>query len=416
MRALFVSPTFPEDFSKAVLGIHQRMRMWLEALQSPDLDLDILFLPSSRVRVGPETAAAVTRDLFECWRIRANVVVCPREPDERRDGIASRAAAYVAATLRPSRHPFFRPYIGRPQREALAQCLAESPEIVFFHRLQSTGPATRFSLRGMRTYLDLDDVEHRAFAREIAQPPWSSPKRRFYFQVATLWWAERTAIARSRYSFVCSEADRRYLQRTMRVRNVVVVPNAVARVDDGLLTTEPNVLFIGTYGYSPNVVAAEYLIQRVWPLLTRLCPNARLLIAGSRPENIPSCANPPAGVEFLGFVPDLSALYRRTRLLCCPIQSGGGTRVKILEAASHGIPVVSTPIGAEGLDFTPDTHIILRGDATGLAEACAALLSKDGPAQRIGISARERVRALYSRDGVVSRMRAILGDELRLAE
>ena len=99
-------------------------------------------------------------------------------------------------------------------------------------------------------------------------------------------------------------------------------------------------------------------------------------------------------------------------MVCCPIQSGGGTRVKILEAASHGVPVVSTPIGAEGLDLVPDADVILRSDALGLAEACAALLSKDGPAQRIGTSARERVRTRYDRDAIVRRMEASLRDEL----
>jgi glycosyltransferase involved in cell wall biosynthesis len=94
--------------------------------------------------------------------------------------------------------------------------------------------------------------------------------------------------------------------------------------------------------------------------------------------------------------------------MCCPIQSGAGTRVKILEAASHGVPVVSTPLGAEGLDFVGDSDIVLRDDAAGLAEACGALLSDDEQAGRIGAAARQRVRAQYDREAVVSRMRAAL--------
>jgi len=198
----------------------------------------------------------------------------------------------------------------------------------------------------------------------------------------------------------------------MRVHNVEVIPNTVTWVDDGLLATEPNVLFIGAYSHAPNVVAAEYLIREVWPCLMRICPKARLLIAGPRPEVIPSFQDPPSGVEFLGFVSDLNALYRRTRVLCCPIQSGGGTRVKILEAASYGVPVVSTPLGAEGIDLRTDVEIVLRNDATGLAEACADLLADDVRAHRIGTAARKRVRALYSRDAVIHRMRMILAGEV----
>jgi len=229
-----------------------------------------------------------------------------------------------------------------------------------------------------------------------------------YMQVPALWWGERGAIRRSERAFVCSETDRHYLWRSMRVRNVDVIPNAVAHVEDGPLTKEPNVLFIGAFSYDPNRVAAEYLVQEVWPRLVKMCPKARLLIGGPRSEELPSFKTPPAGVEFLGFVSDLATLYRRTRVLCCPIQSGGGTRIKILEAASYGVPVVSTPLGAEGIDLVPDTEILLRSDALGLAEACADLLADDVRARRVGASARERVRALYSRDAVVCRVATIL--------
>jgi glycosyltransferase involved in cell wall biosynthesis len=98
-------------------------------------------------------------------------------------------------------------------------------------------------------------------------------------------------------------------------------------------------------------------------------------------------------------------------VVCCPIQSGGGTRIKILEAASYGVPVVSTPLGAEGLTFMPDTEILLRRSAADLAQACASLITDDGRARRMGALARERVRAQYSRDAVVTRMRGVLAGD-----
>jgi glycosyltransferase involved in cell wall biosynthesis len=122
----------------------------------------------------------------------------------------------------------------------------------------------------------------------------------------------------------------------MGVRNVAVIPNAVARVEDGLVSGEPNILFLGAYSYPPNAVAAEYLIHEVWPRIASRCPKARLLIAGLDSDALTSFHHPPPGVEFLGFVSDLGALYRRTRVVCCPIQSGSGTRFKILEAKRNG--------------------------------------------------------------------------------
>ena len=431
MRVLFVSLQLPKDHpSGSNNGGLQRIRMWLDAIQSLGAELDILLFASCP---GPgfrtEPAASVEQRLLQMWGIRARVIVCEREPEEppnhRRWShpfenpagfVAQYFAAYVRPVLGPSRHPNFGAFLGRRQLEAFAQCLARSPTVVFFNQVYSTAPATLVPLGGARTLLDLGDVEHRWFAREIAQPPQWLLKPLLYLQVPALWWGERAAIVRSNRAFVCSEIDRRYLSRTMRVRNIDVIPNAVARVDNGVLAAEPNVLYLGTFTYGPNIVAAEYLLREVWPHLSRLYPEARLLIAGPNSECLTGFKNPPRGVEFLGFVPDLAALYRRTRVVCCPIQSGGGTRIKILEAASYGVPVVSTPLGAEGIAFVPETEILLRSSPADLAQACVALLTDDVRARHMGALARERVRAQYSRDAVVTRMRDVLTGDTRLEQ
>jgi hypothetical protein len=117
--------------------------------------------------------------------------------------------------------------------------LGADPDVIFFHRLHSTVPATSHSLGEALTFIDLDDVEHLRFAREVAQPPRWRGKPLLYLQVPTLWWAERRAIVRSHSAFVCSEVDRRYLYRVMRVNNVKTIPNAVALVEGCSLTSEP---------------------------------------------------------------------------------------------------------------------------------------------------------------------------------
>jgi glycosyltransferase involved in cell wall biosynthesis len=408
MRILFVSPLFPMDFSKSVYGGFQRMRMWLDAMISLGADLDILFLRGSANRTN-QTAPEVALKLNDLWGIRANVVICDGNPEERHANIY---AKYVAHYLRPalgiSQHYDFRPFLEAVQRDAFARCLERSPDIIFFHSLHGTSPALSMDLSRCRVLLDIDNIEHRRFAREVGQTSRWMCKPLLYMQVPALWWAERAAIVRSKHAFVCSLSDRNYLQRSMRVPNVEVVPNAVPRVADRLLTKSPNVLFIGAYSHTPNVVAAEYLVRKVWPHLVNLYPKAKLFIAGPRSERLPGIHNPPIGVKYLGFVSDLDALYRKTRVVCCPIQSGGGTRIKILEAAGYGIPVVSTRIGAEGLDLMPDREIIIRNNPTDIAAACARLLANDKHAKQIGTSARKIVRTLYDRTAIVGQMRALL--------
>ncbi len=387
------------------------MRMWLDAIQFSGATLEMLCFTASDADASPENAARVSRALEDEWGIRSEVVLCRREPIENIRGVFAR---YVRPMLTLSHHADFWVFAGKRQEEAMASCLSRLPDVVFFFGLR--GATTRWTRRGqMKVFLDLPDVEHRKFMREISQPPRSLLKPLRYLWVPSHWWGERAAIARCDRAFVCSDVDREYLRRTMGVSNVSVIPNAAPHVHDHPQGSEPNVLFVGTYGYSPNRVAAEHLVREIWPRLSRLRPEAKLLIAGPNPEKLPSFRRPPPGVQFLGFVPDLQELYARTRVFCCPVQSGGGTRLKILEAASYGIPVVSTPIGAEGIEMAPEREIVLRRSADELATACAELLADPERATRLGALGRERVRALYGRELVVARMRAMLTGEASAA-
>lgn len=137
-------------------------------------------------------------------------------------------------------------------------------------------------------------------------------------------------------------------------------------------------------------------------------PEARLLIAGPNPELIPEFALNPANVEFTGFVESLHSLYKRSRVACCPILAGGGTRIKIIEAAAYAKPIVATTIGAEGLDFVNGQEIFLRDNAAGFAEACVKLLRDEELGKKLGLAARIKVASLYDKNVIVQKIRCHL--------
>ena len=110
--------------------------------------------------------------------------------------------------------------------------------------------------------------------------------------------------------------------------------------------------------------------------------------------------NLPA-VKFTGFVDDIVGLYERSRIVCCPIFSGGGTRVKIIEAAAYGKPIVSTRIGAEGIEMHDDKELLLRDDPSGFAEACVTLLKNTDLCSRLGTAARMVVEKSYDRRTII---------------
>src|SRR5262249_250202 len=144
---------------------------------------------------------------------------------------------------------------------------------------------------------------------------------------------------------------------------------------------------------------------RCWPRVRAAVPNATVRIVGRKPEEVPSHARPPAGAEFNGFVPDIDAVYRQARVVICPVLSGGGTRVKLVEAAAFGKPVVSTRIGAEGLDFQDGQHALLRDDADGFADACIQLLRDAALCERLACSTHAHAKQKFDRAAVLSRIR-----------
>jgi glycosyltransferase involved in cell wall biosynthesis len=260
-------------------------------------------------------------------------------------------------------------------------------------------------LRGVPVFFDMDDIEHvAAFRRLVRDPGWPA-ERLLLMQLPSLVMAEVEAMRMAERTFVCSEPDRRYLSRFPGGGRVSAIPNSVTFPDlDPTAQTEQLILLVGAMGYRPNAQAADTLVQKIWPLVRSQVPGARVAIVGVGREQTVSYHSPQDGVTFTGFVDDLQPLYRRARVVCCPILHGGGTRVKIIEAAANAKAVISTRIGAEGLDFRDGHEIILKDDAAAIAQACIHLLEDSNAATRIGQAALAKARKTYERGVVVSQL------------
>jgi glycosyltransferase involved in cell wall biosynthesis len=243
----------------------------------------------------------------------------------------------------------------------------------------------------------LDDIEHTALLRAINQESNWRDKLLSYAEVPALCWGEYRAIRLASLTFVCSDLDRDYLRTWWRLPGVVTVPNAVRAVELQKVSAESTVLFLGSLNYKPNAEAARFLLEEIWPRVYREMPGARLIIAGNCPERIEGLHETIPGVECAGFVSDLRGLYARSRIVCAPILSGAGTRVKIIEAAMYGKPTVATRIGAEGLEFRDGRELLLRDDPRSFANACVELLTNDSLCERLGLAAHEAAVRYYSR-------------------
>jgi glycosyltransferase involved in cell wall biosynthesis len=306
--------------------------------------------------------------------------------------------------------------VGKTQISTIETELLFQPDFVFAHRLSAMLALTQIGKTQdlPPVFFDLDDVEHRyAYRRALNAPSLSRTIYRLS-GVPKVMIAERKAIRSADKTFVCSEVDQSYLA-TLRIRNVTVIPNAIVVPKSGnQVYPQRTVLFLGNHRYAPNAEAAERLISRIWPLVLQQDKSARLIIAGDCPECIPSYRLRPLSVEFTGLVSDLDRLYQRSRIICCPTITGGGTRLKLIEAAAYAKPMITTPIGAEGLLFENDREILIRDSDAQIAAACYRLLSHDSECLELGNHAYRKALSLYDVDIVKQRVKSELLATLRV--
>lgn len=396
MRVLFVSKNFPVDFSTRVHGVIQRLRMFLDAIKNI-AQIDALFYVPTGVDMAPSSSANLANAVSKYWNVDVNLYLCKRF-DHKRPSLKWKNYGYKMIGL--FSRTGFLDTSGTEQIRAFEACLSNKPDKIFVHRLGSMGPLLKTNKALPSVYLDLDDIEHLAFIRSIRQHSEWYKKVANYAMVPALFLGEYKAIRLAHRTFVCSDKDREYLTNRWRLKGVVKIPNSVKIPETQPITSEQTLLFLGSYNHKPNIDAAEYLIRKIWPLVHRALPAATLIIAGSPHDRIPSYRADAQGISFTGFVEDLDDLYRRCRVVCAPILSGGGTRVKIIEAAAYGKPIVSTRIGAEGLQMRDDHDIMICDDPKLFAKACIKLLTDLESCHRLGAAARDKVVKQYDQSNI----------------
>jgi len=166
-------------------------------------------------------------------------------------------------------------------------------------------------------------------------------------------------------------------------------------------------LFVGNLTYWPNADAAARLVREVLPRLRPLIPGpVTVTLVGDCGSNhgLMALGREP-GVRLTGFAADLGPCYREADVLVVPLAFGAGTRIKILEAFSHGVPVVTSPAGAAGLELADGVHALIADSAGGLAGAVARLMTDDGLRLRLVAAAGRLVRERYSHEQVIPQIR-----------
>lgn len=248
--------------------------------------------------------------------------------------------------------------------------------------------------------LDTHEIAY-DLARQMSRGD-SGPARRLY---GSLNWRklrreERAAFRGADGLCVCSVADERRLLADVPSAITAVIPNAA---DVESLQPRPSdpppdgrtVVFFGHLSTFPNVDGVSYFLREIWPRIAAARPEARCRIIGAQPPpSLRELSGP--GVEIVGFVQDLRPHLASAAAVVVPLRVGGGTRLKIVEGMAAGKAIVSTSLGAEGIEAVPERDILIADDAASFAASVVRLLESPPLAERIGRAARQLAVERYS--------------------
>jgi glycosyltransferase involved in cell wall biosynthesis len=349
---LIISPT-PTHPTNG--GNRRRIYALLEAIQALDHEFHFAFFPME----GGDRGAMEKR-----WGAQ-RVSVLPYTFKPRYAAFWRRVRNFTLRHLGIEEfHPsevdvFASPELAKRVWEVFCQFRPSSVivEYVFNSWLLEQFPAT------VRKLIDTHDVfadRYKLFHKAGVKPEWFSTTRR----------QERKGLRRADCVIAIQDREAEYFRRLTN-RQVVTV----GHITPVLPLPEPagagaTVLFVG--GDNPsNRDALEFCFQEVWPLIRAVLPEACLKVAG------PVCCHfsgPPAGVDLLGEIADITAAYAQAQVVLNPLRFGTGLKIKSVEALSYGRPLVTTSVGAEGLGAGCEGAWMVGTDAKGLADHCVRLL------------------------------------------
>ncbi len=344
---------------------------------------------ASLVRPGEEGLVAATADELGCRIVPVPFTDAGAAGAGRLFLALDRSAALLRSLVRGTPYYVEKYRSARLARALVAIARDVVPDVIQVEYLQMS-----LLTRELRRWRDAEIAAGRpaprlcASTHELGSVPrerraarTASPLRRAALRHQAAAWRrlQRDATTWADISFCVTDDDRAILEADGGV-NCVTVPLG-ADIDairpDRAPEEPPILLFVGSFGHEPNVAAARFLVDKVWPQVAKYSQDVRLDIVGRGSEEFLRAAGVgDQRIRALGFVDDLGVVYGRSRLFVAPLPVGGGIKIKILEAMARGIPVVTTPVGAEGITAPDDGTAWIAPPDDGFADAVIEALAR----------------------------------------
>jgi glycosyltransferase involved in cell wall biosynthesis len=246
-----------------------------------------------------------------------------------------------------------------------------------------------------RVFLNLHNIEsvwHRSMAASSSGLlAWSHGR----FAQAALE-LERAWFPRFDCILTTSCSDAKLVQAIASDTKAAVYPNALPLIVPPPRSDRLEIIFSGNLEYAPNIAAVRFFHRHVWPALQSRWPGLKWKILGKNPGPFRDLPAHDPSIELTGFVDDAIAVIAQAQVAIVPVLAGSGTRIKILEAWAARTPVVSTTLGAEGLECRDREHLVLADDPESFTTAVSELLALPDDRARIGAAGRRLYEERYT--------------------
>lgn len=328
--------------------------------------------------------------------------------------VLSETRRIIAAQLAGEPYVMYRRHFWKAVNDRwLASARYIKPRVLWYDHIDSYlyHRENRMIDPNVYTVLDMHNIYSLILYRMAEETTNYLRKRALLIEASRLARIERQACQSIDIVVAVSEEEASHF-RTLGARHVVVAPNGVSLKSvtptsaRTRASTSPIILFLGAMNWQPNVSACVCLARDIFPIIRNRFPAAQLKLVGREPDAVVRELGQAPGVTVTGTVPDVMPYLAEASVMAVPLLSGGGTRLKILEAFAASVPVVSTDVGAEGIEAIDGVHLRIA-TVDRFAQAIVDTLN-DASREDMTSNARQLIKTHYEWAGIAGKTVAFL--------
>jgi hypothetical protein len=316
---------------------------------------------------------------------------------------------WLVPCLNRTKAEWFQPYTSLQVTEQVRHLIDSDTEFVLFQGEEAAvlGLAIKDIGRSFKAIYDLNDITFVKAWRHLKQLKFGVRKLLYLAQLPATLVSDFRCINRFQTTLVCSQTDEQLLNRFALKRSVVSIPNVFAVKEVRRRSFQPVIGLIGTLKYEPNFEAARFIAKQIVPAMRREGFKTHTLIAGEVESTEREQLTDP-DVTCLGYLDNAQTFWDAIGVFICPLFVGGGTRLKLIESAFQGVPIIASQIAAEGLGFIDQKHFLLAESVSDYVTAFKRLTADPSLYQQLSMNAYTHVKANFGHNSALAAFKKAL--------